>query len=143
MKSHGRLLAIPTESRQALHLREEGWRNQHEHDVGTLRPTLMTPSATADAEARAGCTDYAGDTPMYNNRAADFALSPPLTPTPPTASGTRGTKRPVLDAGGYERLDSDSSSDSGSGSESDDEACGSMAMITAGHKTTKRVRFDC
>ena len=79
----------------------------------TARSTLRTP-ISADEVARAGCTDYAGDTPMHNNRAADFILSPMPTPTQPMARATRGTKRPPFDAGGYERFDSESDSESDS-----------------------------
>ena len=195
LQQHGRLLAIPTEDRQAFKLRRAGWRNHREHDARTIigrdggvgcsdgstiyaesmptaplqlphttdvysevrdiaqtlstmsggfdtarpRPTLVTPSLNADADARAGCTDYAGDTPMHNNRAADFALSPMPTPTQPaTAQATRGTKRPPFDAGGYERLDSDSSSDSDSDSASDDEDCDFMTMVNAGYKEMRK-----
>ena len=199
LQQHGRLLAIPTESRQAFHLRKGGWRNHREHDTRTItgrdggvgcsdgdtiyaefmpaapltlphiadvrsevhsiaqelatrggdfdtprpRPTLTVPTFTADADARAGCTAYAGDTPMHNNRAADFALSPLPSPTQLKAPATRGTKRPAFDAGGYERLDSDSSSDSDSDSESDGEHRDSVSVTNADYETlSKKLKRD-
>ena len=72
---------------------------------------MIPADVDADVDARAGCVDYAGDTPMHNNRAADFVLSPLPTPVHPVARATRGTKRSPFDAGGYERYDSESDSD--------------------------------
>ena len=59
------------------------------------------------------------------------------------ARATRGTKRPPFDAGGYERLDSDSSSDSDSDSESDGEHRDSVTVTNADYETlSKKLKRD-
>ena len=76
-----------------------------DRDTGTKRPALDTSQRKRERDAR---TAYAGCTPKHNNRAADFALSPPA---------SQGIKR---DASGSELFeDSGSSSDSDSGLEGD------------------------